>query len=236
MSEFRIGQVISKSLSVFFQNIATFTLIAAAVSLPFVIVFAMGQDGPSEGKAVQTILGFVLVIVLSPLATAVVLYAAFQHMRGRPVRLAESLSHGLARFLPLVGLIILQTLGLMVGLTLLFIPGLILLTMWYVAVPACVVEKTGPIRSLARSRQLTKGFRWKLFVLLLLTSVLGPIGSALLTVAGNLLAGAWGQMAAHILWAGLSGGFGSVLIAVTYYYLRVAKEGVDIEQIAAVFD
>jgi hypothetical protein len=41
---------------------------------------------------------------------------------------------------------------------------------------------------------------------------------------------------ALLIWHGLTQAFGSVLIVVAYYYLRVAKEGMDIEGIAAVFD
>jgi uncharacterized membrane protein len=169
------------------------------------------------------------------LGTAIILHAAFQSMRGRPVRLAESASQGLARFLSLLGVMILQTLGVALGAMLLLIPGLILLVMWYVAVPSTVVEQTGPIQSLGRSRQLTKGFRWKLFGLLLVTMLISGIGGGLIafvTYYGSHPV----QVVTQVIWGGVAGGFSSVLIAVTYYYLRVAKEGVDIDQIATVFD
>ena len=130
----------------------------------------------------------------------------------------------------------LSTLGMMLGMLLLIVPGLILMTMWYVAVPACVVEGTGPVRSLGRSRELTAGYRWKMFGLILLVIVISVIGSMVVTLPAVFLAGIWGQLAVQLVWAGLSGGFGSVLIAVAYYYLRVAKEGVDVDQIASVFD
>lgn len=236
-SEFRIGQVLSKSLNVFFQNIVTFTLISATVALPFVVLSALGVDegAAPQDKAIQAISAIVLLMFLSPLATAIILFGAFQHMRGRPVRLGDAISRGLSRFFPLVGVMFLQTIGVFLGSILLLVPGLILLAMWYVTVPACVVEKTGPIRSLGRSRQLTKGYRWKLFGLFLLTMILGLLGNVFIFVA-NQLAGQWGQVGAQFLWQGLIGGFGGVLIAVTYYYLRVAKEGVDVEQIASVFD
>lgn len=192
-SEFRVGQVFSKSLSVFFQNFVIFSSIAATVALPVIIASVIEQGGTAEHKAINGAIGFALLIFLSPLSTAVILHAAFQHMSGRPVRVSESVSRAFARFLPLLGLMILQTLGIMLGFALLFIPGFIVFMMWYVAVPACVVERTGPVRSLARSRQLTKGFRSKLFAIVLLTSVLGPIVSGLLIVAGSLLAGQCGD-------------------------------------------
>jgi hypothetical protein len=39
-----------------------------------------------------------------------------------------------------------------------------------------------------------------------------------------------------MIWTGIAGAFAGVVITVTYYDLRVIKEGVDIDQIAAVFD
>ena len=40
----------------------------------------------------------------------------------------------------------------MLGFILLIVPGLILFTMWFVATPACVVERLGPMRSLGAAR------------------------------------------------------------------------------------
>jgi hypothetical protein len=242
--EFRIGQVLSRAFNVFFAHIATFTLIAAVVFLPIVLlgaVIALGvSDTPPEQIGVMalwtSLLALVLYLFLTALATAIVLYGAFQHMRGHPVRLGESISRGLARFLPLLGLMILEMLGIMLGAMLLIIPAFILMVMWYVAVPVCVVERTGPIASLSRSRELTKGFRWKLFGLLLLVMIISGVGGNVLPIVGGALAGFWGQIAVQLVWQGLAQAFGSVLIVVTYYYLRVAKEGMDIERIAAVFD
>jgi hypothetical protein len=131
---------------------------------------------------------------------------------------------------------ILFTLGATLGFLLLIVPGVILMVMWYVAVPACVLEKTGPVRSLGRSRELTKGYRWKVFGLILLVYVLSILGNAFGALLANTAAGMWGAAIAQLIWQGIAAGFGSVLIAVVYYYLRVAKEGVDVDQIAAVFD
>lgn len=235
-AEFRIGRVLSKSISVFFQNIVTFTLISAVVSLPFIIISTLQEGSTQEDQAIRALVGFGVLLFLSPLATAVILHATFQHMRGRPVRLGESVSQALGRFLPLLGVMVLQTLGISLGFLLLIIPGFILLTMWYAAVPVCIAERAGPIRSLGRSRELTKGYRWRIVGLMFLLGIMGGIGSAVFVLLGTALAQEWGAIAAQTLWQGLSGGFGSVAVAVAYYYLRVAKEGVDVDQIAAVFD
>jgi hypothetical protein len=236
-SEFRIGKVFSKSLSIFFQNFFTFTIIAAVVALPM-LLFAQTQPAaePSLEDVAMIFAGVGVMLFLSPLATAIILHAAFQHMRGRPVQLMESVSGGLRRFIPLLGVMILYTLGMSLGLLLLLIPGLILMVMWYVSVPACVVEGTGPVRSLGRSRELTKGYRWKIFALVIIVALFNVIGGNVVTLLATSLGGLWGYFGATIIWQGIAGALGSVLIAVAYYYLRVAKEGVDVDQIASVFD
>ena len=40
----------------------------------------------------------------------------------------------------------------------------------------------------------------------------------------------------NTIWGAIGSAFSSIVLAVTYYDLRVAKEGIDIEQIASVFD
>jgi hypothetical protein len=174
-------------------------------------------------------------MILSTLSYAIILHAAFQDMRRRPVRLAESLGIGLSRFFPLIGLAFVAGFLMLLGLVLLIIPGLMLYTMWFVGVPACVVERLGPWAGLRRSRELTKGSRWKLLALALLLLV-GSIGSSVIEFVLEALGGPYAGLGGQLIWTAIWSAFSAVVIAVTYYDLRVIKEGVDIEQIAAVFD
>jgi len=192
---------------------------------------------PSEApsQALWALLGVVLLMVLSTLSYAIILHASFQDMRRRPVRLADSLNVGLRRFLPLIGLAFVAGFLIVLGLILLIIPGLILYTMWFVGVPACVVERRGPWTSLRRSRDLTKGYRWKLFALALLLLV-ANFGSSLIGFVLGALAGPIVGLGGQLIWTGIWAAFSAIVITVTYYDLRVIKEGVDIEQITAVFD
>jgi hypothetical protein len=235
-AEFQIGKVISKSLSIFLRNIVAFTCIAGATMLPFVGLAAARLYGGILNKWTYILIGLPLTLFLMALTTAIILHAAFQHMRGRPIRLVESISCGLSRFLMLLGVMLLYGLGVILGLLLLIVPGIMLMVMWYVAVPVCVVENAGADQGLRRSAALTKGLRWKVFALLLLFYVLNVAGGESLASVARTWGTYWVQIATEVVWQGLSNGFGSVLIAVAYYYLRVAKEGVDVDQIAAVFD
>jgi uncharacterized membrane protein len=124
----------------------------------------------------------------------------------------------------------------MFGFMLLIVPGLILYTMWFVAVGPCVVERLGPWTSLSRSQELTKGHRWKIFGLLVLLFVPLNLVSKLVELALSAAGGETLVLVGTLIWTSIEAAFYSVVIAVTYHDLRVAKEGTDIEQIAAVFD
>jgi uncharacterized membrane protein len=235
--DFRVGQVISRSFSLFMRHFLTFFIVTLIAFSPLVLLregSATAATDPAQGLITLGI-GFALLMVLSMFSSAIILHGAFADMRNRPVNLLESLKVAFRRLLPLILLALLETVLLVLGLILLIVPGLILYTMWLVAVAACVVERTGPWRSLRRSQELTKGYRWKifgLFLLLLVFSLINPLLQLALTAA----AGATAATIGNAIWTAIGSAFSSVVIAVTYYDLRVAKEGIDIEQIASVFD
>ena len=164
------------------------------------------------------------------------LYGAFEDMRGRPVDLMlRSFQHASRRFLPVIGVAFLTTLLTGLASLLLIIPGLILFMAWYVAIPACVVERLGPWTSLQRSAALTKGNRWKVARLIIVLAVITGIGEGLVA-AVTAEAGMTIGLIANLIWSALVGAFSAILGVVIYHDLRVAKEGVDTDQIAAVFD
>src|SRR5262249_32311986 len=202
-------------------------------------------------------------ILFSLFSQAVILHAAFQSMRNQPASISGSLKVGFRRFLPLLLLglvmIVLMTLvatalstaaGLvaiagngaytMVVAILSTISGpatmAILYTMWFVAVAACVVERRGPLAAMGRSKQLTKGHRWRIFGLLLLLFPVSILASIMIELILTPLGGTILTFIVTVAWTAIWGAYYAVSVAVSYHDLRVAKEGIDIEQIASVFD
>jgi uncharacterized membrane protein len=237
---FRVGRVLSQTMSVLSHRFLTFFIVSFVAFVPVIVLQKATASVERDPSQALTMVGvslamLVLMLVLNMLSSAVILHGAFQDMRNRPVSLAESLQVGLRRFLPLMGLAFLVALLMVIGLIFLIIPGLFLYTIWFVSVAACVVERTGAWASMRRSRELTKGHRWKVFgivLLLILLSLVNPLLQLVLTAAaGETLA-----LIGTAIWTAIGSAFSSVIIAVTYYELRAAKEGIDIEQIASVFD
>jgi hypothetical protein len=207
---------------------------------------------------------FFVSIVFSMLSQAIILHMAFQNMRNQSANIIESLKLGIRRFFPLLLLgicigilmvLVAMGVGLAVGVTtlisgntmssvlvaiaaaLLGLAALALLyTMWFVAVAACVVDRRWPFSALRRSAQLTKGFRWRIFGLLLLLLVTSTIVSLMIRLLASPLGGIPLTFVAGLAWAAVIGAFYAIVVAVSYHDLRVAKEGMDIEQIASVFD
>jgi hypothetical protein len=252
--EFRIGAVLSRAFSTFGRNFAAFFVVAGVASLPQVASYwtqasaldtmfqgglktgtaALAAQGNGGASATNTILSL-LASILTIIVEAAIIYDAVGMMSGRAPSFGGSLRAGVSRFWPFFGTGLLLGLGAAFGFALLLVPGVILLMAWFVAVPVCVVERLGPIRSLSRSARLTKGHRWALFGL----AVLGFVGYAL--AAGLMfgllsLTGVIGFVVGEYIVHVVSIALGAVLAAAAYYELRVAEEGMDTRTIASAFD
>jgi len=241
-SEFRVGRVLNRTSSVLSRNFLIFFVVTAVAHLPALLFFkSTTMDANASGTEIAVafsmmIGGLLLMIVLSTLSQAIVLYGAFQNMRGREVSLSESLQVGLRRFFPIIGLAFLVTLlGMLAAIALIF-PAFILFTMWFVATPVCVVEQLGPWSSMRRSRELTKGHRWKIFGLFVLMIIISAVAGGTIQAAFTAMGGTPLALVGDVLWNGVWGAFYAIAVVVTYHDLRAAKEGIDIDQIAAVFD
>ena len=66
------------------------------------------------------------------------------------------------------GASILAGIAITIGFILIIVPGLILLTIWAVIVPAIVIGGAGALASFGRSRELVRGFGWQVFGTLVL--------------------------------------------------------------------
>jgi len=234
--QFSFGTVISQSFSVFFSNLVPFCLVALIVMLPLLIYNLLVVSPTDSQLSPSQLVGLVIQSVLTQLMAATVAFATFQYLRGQPVGIAECLSRGLSLIVPVVGVALLSGLLVGIGTVLLVVPGIIVAVMLWVAIPVAVVEHPGVVDSLKRSADLTKGHRWTIFgIVIVIAIILGIIGAIL----GAILVTAVGFAGLNIgVWVlkAVFGAFGATAAAVGYYFLRATKEGVDIGDIAKVFD
>jgi len=245
---FRVGRVLSKSLTILMGNFPKYILFGAIIALPNLIsgfiasnrtatVQPVSPDQIFTSAVIVGSLVFALIwLVVFSVSQSAMIYGAFQDVRGRPFDIGASVRRGLSRFLPVIGAAICA--GVLVGIGFIFlaIPGFMLLTMFFVIIPVCVVEGLGPTQSLARSRQLTKGYRWRIFALYLIPGVIIGTAGVVLARLGMSIAGAAGYGLLSFLVTAVGGAYQAIVNIMTYHDLRAVKEGLDIEQLAAVFD
>jgi hypothetical protein len=233
--EFRVGDAMNKAMQTLSRNVLPFSLVTGIAALPSVFVFERSGDLETPTAAVLLLVGMIVSVVLSGLSQAVVLYAAFEDMRGRPVDILASFRAGWRRFLPVIGVTLAS--GFFTGLAALALifPAFMVMSMWYVATPVCVVERLGPFGSMGRSAVLTKGSRWRVFGMVVVVGIVGAMGSGMVEA---LAIGVGPTIApvVKLIWQGLLGAYSAILVVVTYHDLRVAKEGIDTDKIAAVFE
>ena len=123
--------------------------------------------------------------------------------------------------LPRLPNVILTTLAflslVLLGFVALILPGIVILLMLCVALPACILEDLSPIAALKRSRELTRGNRWRLLGLVLLNGLIligvGVVVSLPLGLASTLPGPAGGVFS--IISSAVEG-FVGVFIAVLY--------------------
>jgi hypothetical protein len=239
---FRVGRVLSQAFSLLFRHFPKFIILGLVATLPLLLILINPITPPRPGQPIgaefgYTVGGFgILWFLLMAICQAAMIYGAFQAMRGQDFGIGESIGRGLRRLLPVILTSICAVAVTGIGLMLLLVPGFIFLTMFIVAIPACVVEGLGPFRSLGRSRALTKGRRWRLLGLFLALFFLAaivriPVELLLHAIGGQILGGI-----GSFLYSAVATAYELMVIVVAYHDLRAEKEGVDVEQIASVFD
>lgn len=259
----RVGEILDGAITTMRKHAAVMIGVAAAVMVVVQILNALVllslQDQLqtveagatlTEDQALSLLGDFAgatgLTVVVTTLATTflsgfltVVIGKA---VLGRPVRAGEVWTEIRPLLLPLLGLTIVYTLIVVVGLILLIIPGIWLYVLFALATPALVLERGRIGTSLGRSRLLVRGSWWRTFGILLLAAIIAAIISMIIALPFDLLGGGAGlggsAMTTGGIWLSALGGvvagaitypFSAGVTALLYIDQRMRKEGMDIE-------
>jgi hypothetical protein len=223
-----VGAAINTTRSVVASNFVTFYTVALLLNAPSML---------ADLAAIGNTAGLFIAVGCHVLVSLCLTVGTLQAMNGeRPsvTGLVRQTSRQDGTKLIILGL--LQTLVIGLGLVLIA-PGLWVLTLWAVAMPAMLVEGLPLGAALKRSAKLTQGHRWGVLGVHVLLFVLLVVGGGLLWLGlYGVLGTAVGSTGFQVLgWLG-----GSVLSmvfcslpAVLYVLLRGEKEGTPIADIAA---
>ncbi|MEN0064557.1 MAG: hypothetical protein AAGA48_20580 [Myxococcota bacterium] len=205
-------------------------------------VMALIQSGALDAQGPALIgLGLVTLMLFSiaiQLATAALIHGVFRRLRGERASFSECIQTGLSRLGTVFIYSVISNIAIGLGTMLCVIPGLVLQTMWYVGLPAVVVENLDATDGLRRSDVLTTNHRWPIFGIIFLVAVFNNVAGMVASALALPLQGTV-PLVGPLVNAFLSSfiiALGAVFTAVTYHDLRVSKEGIDSDELASVFD
>jgi hypothetical protein len=217
--EFSVGRVLAQTSSIYLRNFFSFIAIALIVTSPPYLLYWMLVPVQEMGGPYTTsprLLVDVVYSLLEYIVTGVLVYGIVQALRGRQTGVDESIRRGLGAIWRVVGVAVAAFVVIGLGF-LLIVPGLIFIAIYWVAVPATVII---------------------LFLFGALTAVLELVLPTLLVVvepnwaANEILV----ESVANFIVGALGAPLIAAAAAISYFDLRTIKEGIDIDEIAAVFD
>lgn len=238
-----IGRVVQRGFEVLGRQFAPFLALALLLSgipsalMNWFILDAAANANPAAlfgsplywGAWAFTMLGGYLL-------QAVIARSAILQLNGMPAQIGPSLANAFRLILPMIGLTVCSGFVIGFGLLLLIVPGVIAYLILIVSVPA-LVEEGGVFHSMQRSRELTKGSRGRIFLLLIMFVIiylivlgLGGALTAVLFLEMLLL-----QAMLQGLMTALTTLLMSAMLAALYFELRTVKEGATVEGLVEVF-
>ncbi len=256
-----VGSVLARSFPIWGRNVFVFSLLNVVVYAPLLVfgIFAYPTPRDELTPAVMDVvaysgillLGACLVSYIAPLA---VIHGVLEQLRGRPASLLGCLRVYLMRLLPALGVgltvgvlaflftfvgallagFLVRVIGTPVAGILALFPPTLIGCMYWVAVPVAAAERRGVLWSLRRSAELTRGSRLAIFLIVLLALVFQVSPFVVTRVAAPDGVGTVGGWAIVLLVIAL-GSFGAVAAGVAYHDLRVARDGLGVEDLVRVF-
>ncbi|HEY8062642.1 MAG TPA: hypothetical protein VID74_07585 [Gemmatimonadales bacterium] len=234
------GEVLDVSFGLYRAMFVPFVIVSMVARIvPIVLGIYLAASGGALEHLGLFLLQMVLSIVLSALGVAATNFIVSGAYLGHAVTANDALRRASKLIVPLILLSLMTSLVIGVGFILLIVPGVILLGGLLLGTPVLVLEQPiSPIGAMSRSWELSRGFRGKALLTLLIASLL----LVLPTLVAGVLAGIAALFGASSLVAvSVLGGvlqifvypFGYVAFTVLYYDLRVRKEGFDLELLAA---
>lgn len=183
------GELFRDVWVVFTSHAGLFVLLSAAVAIPAeVIVEGIGQSKLTSGydstpsAADQIIPALVGVLVVSPIISAICIYALQSIAAGQRPAAGEVLVAGFEAFTPLFAALVIAAGGVVLGFIAFIVPGIFLLVRWYFVPQTVVIEGARGTDALARSFRLVQGRWWRTFGLVALANLSILIPGLLLLV------------------------------------------------------
>lgn len=238
------GDIIRRTIAVAGGNFLPLVVIALLIYVPVVLVgvvtaLVLGGAGglgnlesmdPSMLSCCLLPVIAILFVLLMQVQAGAFAFGIFEALRGRPVRVGSCLRIALSRAFHMVVAAILVILCAGVGFVFFIAPGLVILTGLSMVIPILVVERLGVIDSLDRSWDLTRGHKWRIFVLALIWFLFSAAVGLVIQKLG--LQPLWVEQPIRFVMSV----FSATAITLIYHDLRQIKDGLGTDDLVAVFE
>ena len=233
-----LGELLDVSFGLYRSMFVPLLVVAATVhALPTLLGVYLETSEQMFSLWPLTLVNLFLAVVLSSLGVAATTHIVSEAYLGRRIRAGEALGRAVPLMGKLIVISVLTWLLVSIGLMLLIVPGVILLSGLLLSSVAMVVES--PRRAttaMARSWELTLGYRGKVFgtVLLAFLLLIVPI-AAVEAIWGAVAPPSPSALVPQVLTAVLQVmvyPYVYTVVTLLYYDLRIRKEGFDLELLA----
>jgi hypothetical protein len=238
---FELGKIVKQTFHVIADDRIVLGLLAAALyGLPYFGLALAAESFAAGDENVAALFSLLASLLFAPLFLGAASHRVLGQLQGRRPKVIESLTAGFVLFFPLLGIQLLSGLAIVAAAVLFIVPGLMVATAYFVAVPTRVGETAGVTRSLSRSADLTRGYRWSVFGLVLMflaidLTIYLVAGYAAQSMMGSENARREATLVVEVVMEPLGLLVSTVGCVVVYFELRRLKEGGVPADIAAVF-
>jgi hypothetical protein len=258
-----IGEVLDVALKIVWRNAGTLVRVVVFVVFPVEVLSALVTASAAPGSlnsgsrfgsgssssasdarafAAATVVVLVLGVLSSTLASGACYRAIASAYLGERTGWRESLSYALRHIHSLLWVTFLSGLIGIVGLVLCIVPGVYFWVAFSLAVPVLLTEDVRGRRALGRSRELVRGYWWRVFAIILLGYILsGILSGAISAVVVGVSTVQAGQASLLGIVVSIVAGtvsklltvpFVAAFVTVLYFDLRVRKEAFDLQLLA----
>lgn len=171
-----IGELIQKSFDILKINWLNYSIIflISTIGGELFSLMVQGKDSYFAGEGMNPgdtnifspffLLGFVLFLIFSSYITLSLSRSVFMAAEDRAEGAAASLRYSARFFLPYFLITLILAFGVSLGFMALIVPGIILALMWSMVSPVFVIEEKHGINVFQRSKELVRGYMFKIFL------------------------------------------------------------------------
>lgn len=242
-----LGQILDRMFRIYGGNFALLFGIVALSYVPiyvlqiplFGVYYIKGLGDQAQVIAVicQVVLSLLAILLAYPLAQGAATFAVSERYLGHEVTIGAAYRAAFQRLGKLITTQLTVSLKVGIGFLLLIIPGVLWLLSYFVAIPVVMVEGTGALQTMRRSKDLAYGHRRNIFVIVFMMMVLSwaiAVASYVITLMFWNLTTFTGQVMNQVISGILNLLLAPVWVvaAILFYYdLRIRKEGFDLEML-----